>query len=67
MAEHQDDEQTAAEFAQAPVYYLQCAEEHEATAAEFIAEQRPWMAEGYQLLAEQYRQRAAAGAAQEQA
>ena len=58
MEESQNDKQTAAEYAQKPAYYLKCAEEHDATAAAFIAEQRPWMAEGYQLLAEQYRQRA---------
>ena len=65
LAEHQDDEQTAAEYAQEPAFYLKQAERQQAIADKFIAEQQPWMAEGYQILASMYRKTAAAVAAQE--
>ena len=67
MAEHKDDEQSAAEFAQEPAWYLQQAAKQTAIADKFIAEQRPWMAEGYQILAGMYRATAACATAQKQA
>ena len=65
LAEYQDDEQTAAEYAQAPAWYLQQADRQTAIADKFITEQRPWMAEAYQILAGMYRKTAASVAAQE--
>ena len=65
LAEYQDDEQTAAEYAQEPAWYLLQATRQEAIADQFIAEKRPWMAEGYQILAGMYRRTAASVAAQE--
>ena len=64
LPEYQDDEQTAAEYAQAPAYYLKQAAKQMAIADQFIAEKRPWMAEGYQILAGMYRRTAASVAAQ---
>ena len=64
MVEHKDDEQTAAEYAQAPDWYLKQADRQQAIADQFISEQQPWMAEGYQILAGMYRRTAAAVAAQ---
>ena len=63
MAAHEDDEQTAAEYAQEPAWYLKQAERQQAVADKFIAEQRPWMAEGYEILAGMYRRTAAAAVA----
>ena len=65
LAEYQDDEQTAAEYAQEPAYYLKQAAKQMTIADQFIAEKRPWMAEGYQILAGMYRRTAASVAAQE--
>lgn len=64
MAEPRDEEQTAAEFAQAPAWYLQQAKRQEAIADQFIANEQPWMAEAYEILAGMYRKTAAAVAAQ---
>ena len=65
MAEHQDEEQTAAEYAQEPAFYLKQAKRQEAIADKFIANEQPWMAEGYEILAGMYRRTAASVAAQE--
>ena len=65
LVEYQDDEQTAAEYAQEPAWYLQQAERQEVIADKFIVEERPWMAEWYQILAGMYRRTAASVAAQE--
>ena len=65
LAEHQDEEQTAAQFNPPSASFLKRADELTAVADKFIAEQRPWMAEGYQILASMYRKTAAAVAAQE--
>ena len=65
LAEYQDDEQTAAEYAQEPAFYLKQAERQQAIADKFIANEQPWMAEAYEILAGMYRKTAAAVAAQE--
>ena len=65
MAEHKNDEQTAAEYAQAPAWYLQQADRQQAVADKFIAAEQPWMAEGYEILAGMYRATAVAVAAQD--
>ena len=64
MSEQQDAEPTAAEYAREPAYYLKRADEMDAIADKFIAEQRPWMAEGYEILAGMHRKTAAAVASQ---
>ena len=64
MADNQDAEPTAAEYADPPASHLKRADELTAIADQFIADQRPWMAEGYQILAGMHRETAAAIAAQ---
>ena len=60
MATHENDEQTAAQYAQAPAWYLKQADRQQAIADQFIADQQPWMAEAYEILAGMYRKTAAA-------
>ena len=67
MAENRDDEQSAADFNPPSASFLKRADELTAVANQFIAEERPWMAEMYLLQAEMHRNTAASVAAQEQA
>ena len=65
MATHANDEQTAAQFNAPSASFLKRAGELDTIADQFISEQQPWMAEGYQILAGMYRRTAEAVAAQE--
>ena len=65
MAMHANDEQTAAQFNASSASFLKRAGELDTIADQFISEQQPWMADGYQILAGMYRRTAASVAAQE--